>query len=467
MNPTQLFGILWARRKLLLITTLLVLSVAVITKLAMPATYIATTSLVIDSKGIDPLTGANVPTQSSAATLATQSDVIASRIVALKVVDVLGLVENSLEGEPRTREGWAYALLQELTVKPAANSNVVRIRFEDPDPVFAAKVVNAFAAAYLQTNLELRLEPARRQSAWFDEQLQGMRGKLESSRQNLSDYQLKNGIIAAEERLDVENAKLEEISRQLVVAQRDSQEASVRMRQASGADEGDRLTESPDIMSNGLLQTMKGQLVQAEGRLATLSERLDRNHPQYMSAAAEVRTLREKINAEMQRTKGSIGQSAQIASQQVASLQHAFDEQKTRILALKRERDELAVRASEVDNEQGAYDKALQRASQLRLESQLDQNSIAILDQALPPGGPAGLRLPVTIVLALVFGALLGAGIALLLEMLDRRVRSGAELLQLSGLEVLGEVPHLRANFRPTRTRLLHGRKAVLEIRPA
>lgn len=466
MSFTQLLRMLWARRRLVAGTTIAAFALAVAAHLAMPSTYIATTSLVVDTKGIDPLTGANGPSQAAAAVLATQVDVITSRAVALKVVDELKLTQLP-DYEERSRDSWANNLLQSLTVKPASDSNVLRIKFEAPDPVFAAAVVNSFANAYVQKNLDLKLDPAKRQSAWFDEQLRSMRGNVESGREELSEFQRKNGILAAEERLDVENARLEGLSAQLVVAQRDAQEAQARLRQANSSMANDSLSESPDILNNGLLQSMKNDLTRAEGRLAELGTRYDRNHPQIISATAELRALREKIQAEIGRAKGSLGQSVQIAQQQVASLQHAFDEQKLSILQLKRQRDELAVRSREVDTAQGAYDQAMQRANQLRLESQLSQTSIAVLDQALPPSSPAGLGLLLTGVLALVFGSILGAAVGLLLEMVDRRIRGGDELLQLSGIEVLAEIPHLRASFKSGKPRLLLGRKALLEVEPA
>jgi len=253
----------------------------------------------------------------------------------------------------------------------------------------------------------------------------------------------------------------------LVIAQRNAQEALARLRQANSSMANDSLSESPDILNNGLLQSMKNDLTRAEGRLAELGTRYDRNHPQIISATAEVRALRDKIQAEIGRAKGSLGQSVQIAQQQVSSLQRAFDEQKLSILQLKRQRDEMAVRSREVDTAQGAYDQAMQRANQLRLESQFSQTSIAVLDQALPPSGPAGLGLLLTGVLALVFGSILGAAVGLLLEMVDRRIRAGDELLQLSGIEVLAEIPHLRASFKSSKPRLLLGRKALLEVEPA
>lgn len=472
MTFTQLLRILWARRQMVFVVTGAAVALALIASIVMPKIYVATTSLVIDARAADPLTGAAPNVPSTAGLLATQMDVIASSAVALKVVDALRLPTSAdavdpemtdIRADVRSRESWARALLDRLTVKPAADSNVVRISFEDSDPGFAATVANAFGDAYLQTSLDLKVDPARRQSVWFEQQLERLRNAVESRRESLSEYQRTHGIVATTERLDVENARLEEVSRQLLEAQRNAQGANARLRQTT---RGGRLSEVPEIMSNGLLQSLKGDLARAQGRLAQLSERYDRNHPQYMSAAAEVQELNQRIAAEVDSARGSIEQSAQIAQQQVSSLQRAFDEQKAHILELTRQRDEISVRDREVQNAQGAYDAALQRAGQLRLESQINQTSVAVLDRATAPLGPAGLGLFLSTALSLVFGALLGVALALATEMLDRRVRDSDELVSVAGLEILGEVPRLRASFKPRKALPIRGATAVLEGRP-
>src|SRR5687768_14365175 len=94
MNFTQLVRILWARRRLVIGITAAALVLAVFANLVMPNKYVATTSLLIDTKGVDPLTGANGPSQAAAAQLATQIDVITSRAVALQVVDALNLTQT-------------------------------------------------------------------------------------------------------------------------------------------------------------------------------------------------------------------------------------------------------------------------------------------------------------------------------------------------------------------------------------
>jgi uncharacterized protein involved in exopolysaccharide biosynthesis len=207
-----------------------------------------------------------------------------------------------------------------------------------------------------------------------------------------------------------------------------------------------QLEELPDILGNALLQNMKADLVRAEGRLAQVSQRYDRNHPENVSAAAEVQTFKNRLVTELATVQGSINQAAQLARQRAVEGQKALEAQKQKILALKQQRDGLDVLNREVENAQRAYDAAMQRTSELQLTSRLDQTNIAVLPASAPvkPAGPKVLR---NIILAVLAGAILAAGAALALELIDRRVRSSADLLDLddaAGLAVLAEIPDLR-----------------------
>src|SRR5262245_45627772 len=136
MNIGQLLQILWARRGLVFMVTLLAFGLVMVVQLARPRHYAATTSLVVDARSIDPITGANSPAPPTAGVLATQTEVITSLANALKVVDRLGLPQRRAD-VGLDAEGWAYELLGNLTVKVPANGNVIRLTYEDADPKFA------------------------------------------------------------------------------------------------------------------------------------------------------------------------------------------------------------------------------------------------------------------------------------------------------------------------------------------
>ena len=106
-----------------------------------------------------------------------------------------------------------------LEVKPARESNIINISWTGRSPAEAARVANAFAQAYLDTNLELKTTPARKYADWFEEQVKASRDRLETAQQKLSAFQERAGIVSSDERGDYETARLTELSSQLLRAQ--------------------------------------------------------------------------------------------------------------------------------------------------------------------------------------------------------------------------------------------------------
>jgi uncharacterized protein involved in exopolysaccharide biosynthesis len=198
-----------------------------------------------------------------------------------------------------------------------------------------------------------------------------------------------------------------------------------------------RVDELPDILGNALVQNLKAELVRAEARLADVGVRFGTNHPQYVSAAAERDSLSEKLEAELATARGAIDQAEEIAERQVDALVDAVEQQKARVLKLNQQRDTLAVLTRDVESARAAYDVAMQRKAHVRLESEINQTEIAVLNPAVPPLEPSFPLVTLNLALATVLGLLLGAGTALLVEIADRRIRLRSDLAVLAGVPVL------------------------------
>lgn len=237
-NITLFLLVLRARLGIVLLTFAVVVATALAYTLLAAPKYTASTSVVIDYRANDPLSQQPVaPAQLSPAYMATQVDIIGSRKVALQVVDNLKLADNAsvrknfeeaTGGQGSLREWLADVLLRDLVVKPGRESRVVSISFSATDPRFAAALADAFAQAYIETNLDLSIEPARRNAAWFDEQLKSLRVRMEQAQHALTLYQQQRGITAIDERYDTETKRLADLATQLVTAQAEVYDVKAR-----------------------------------------------------------------------------------------------------------------------------------------------------------------------------------------------------------------------------------------------
>jgi succinoglycan biosynthesis transport protein ExoP len=129
-------------------------------------------------------------------------------------------------------------------------------------------------------------------------------------------------------------------------------------------------------------------------------------------------------------------------------VQKALEEQKDRIIALKRQQDELSVLNRDVESSRAAYDAALQQANQTKLESRVDRTNVAILNPAMPPLFPDSPRILLNLVVGFIVGVVLAVGLILTLEVCNRRLRSAEDLADFTDLPVLAELPMLPAAAR-------------------
>ncbi|HLL19755.1 MAG TPA: chain length determinant protein EpsF [Rubrivivax sp.] len=457
MTFAQLMSILRARWKAALALLLLVSVGTWAVSMMLPKQYKAVASVVVDFKP-DPVSAVLYGGMVSPAVMATQADILQSERVALRVVRNLRLSENPQvrkqwvdeTGGQGNIESWLGTLFQrQMDVIPSRESSVISVAYKAPDPRFAAALANAFVRAYIDTSLELRVDPAKQYSSFFEGRTKEARDALEAAQNKLSAYQKAKGIIATDERLDIESTRLNELSSQLTALQAISAESSSRQAQAQGA-QGDRLSE---VLNNPLLAGIKADIVRNEGRLQELSTRYGDNHPLVMEARASLTDLRARLQTETRRVTGSVSINNSINRQREAEIRRSLDAQRTRVLQMKAVRDEGVLLQRDVENAQRAFDAVQQRFMQTNLESQTTQSNINQLTQAEPPLAPATPRVTLNTVVATLIGSLLAIGLALVLELRDRRVRSLEDLVVTLGLPVLATMPGPRSRFALGRKR--------------
>ena len=465
MTFGQFLSILRARWLVALAVFLVIVLGTLVISLLMPRQYKAIASVVIDSKP-DPLSVAIYGGSVVPGFMATQVDIVQSDRVAQRVVRNLKLNENAQirkqwqddTGGQGSIETWLASVFQKnMDVVPSRESSVISISYKAQDARFAAALANAFAQAYIDTTLDLRVDPARQYSSFFENRAKEAREALESAQTRLSSFQKENGIIATDERLDIENSRLNELSSQLTSLQALAAESGSRQAQAQG-NQGDRMQE---VLNNAVVSSIKADISRAEAQLKSLSERYGDAHPSVLEAKANLNELRVRLEAETRKVTSSVGLNNTITRQRESDVRAALEAQRNRVLKLKAVRDEGLVIQRDVENAQKAYDAVQQRYTQTSLESQTKQSNVNMLTEAVAPLKPASPRVALNTLVAALVGLVLAAGTALVMELRDRRVRNIDDLVEALGLPVLATLPRpgskqaARGKFSPMQQRLL------------
>ena len=441
MTLHQFFLILRARYRVILLVLAIALAAALAASLLMRSKYIAQTSLLVDVRTPDPVAGAGMSGVIAPSYMATQVDIIGGDLVAQRVVKMLKLDEDeetkaawqeATEGRGSLDAWIAKDLQSRLLVQPARESNVINITYKGGNAEHVAQVANAFAQAYLDTNLSLKTEPARLYATWFDQQTKVSRAKLEDAQARLSDYQQKAGIVSSDERVDYESAKLAQISTQLTAVQGETTDS-----QSKRNSRGDTVAE---VMQSTLINGLKADIARLEAKVSENNVNLGVNHPLRQRSEAELASLRSRLASESNRISASIETSYQVGKDRERELQASVNAQKTRVLALNKQRDELNVYRRDVEAAQRAYETVSQSASQTRLQSLANQTNVVRLNTALAPIDPSSPKLSLNLLIAAFLGTLLGVGYAMVLELMNRRIRSSEDLMQMLDLPVLASI---------------------------
>lgn len=432
MNVQQFLLALRGRLPVFLALFAGTLAAAIVVTLLLPRTYVATASVLVDNRDEQSLSNPGQPVREQTGYMQTQMDVIQSQRVARRVVENLKLADDPATRDAFARSGahgsiedWIASALRTQVHVDSSQSSVIQISYAARSPQTAARLANAFAAAYMDVTLRLRTEPTKEAAAWFDNQLKSLRADLEKAQARLADFQKRHGILATDERVDVENARLAELSTQALVAQNATYDAQSR---ASQARSKGAIASLPEVLSNPLIQTLKGQLLTAEARLQELSTRLGPRHPQYIQQKTEVEALRARLNGEMRKVVASQESAERQNRMHADELQRALEAQRAKVAALRDARARSFVLVRDVDTAQKAYEAALQRYLVNKVESGAQQTNVSMLNAATEPSHPAKPKVPLNIALGVIVGLMLGMGAVFLLELLDRRVRSTADL---------------------------------------
>lgn len=441
MSFQQFLQIIFARKKVFVSVLMVCVITTSIMSIILPKQYTAEAAIEIDTVKVDPITNIPMSGQLIPGYLATQVDIITSHNTARKVVEMTGLnqlpdaqikFQDASKGKGNIVDWLADSIVKDLDVKPSRESSVIALQYTSSDPAFASVMANTFVEAYKKVIIEMRSNLAQQNNVFFQQQLQTLQVKLEKAQKVLSDYQQKQGIVASDERIDVENQRLNDLSTQLVSTQGLLIDAQSRLKKEGSI--------APDVLNNPLIQQLKSQLAMQESKFKQIAAKEGPNHPAYQQTLAELNSARAQLNSQISQYSNSLTSAAENLEQRLANLQKALDMQKMRVLELKSQRSRLDLLQRDVDNAQQVYQIAMQKLSESSLESRSDLTNVSVLKAAPEPINASKPRVFINIILALILGSIFGVTLALFAELRDRRIRSASDVEQLLGVSVLANI---------------------------
>jgi polysaccharide biosynthesis transport protein len=446
MTLRQFWLVLMARRKLVLWILGVCTILALVLALVLPKQFTAAASVIVDFKQAPDAAG-NVATQITAANyMATQVDIIGSSRVGGRAAKTLKLADSaeyqqewkdatSGRGDINTWIG--ELLLKYVTVTPSRDSNVIDISATVKDAKFSAVLANAFAQAYIDTLVDLKVDAAKHYAVWFDERSQELRHELEEKQRRLADFERTTGIVPSptDGRLDYENARLTQLTQQLAQIQALRQDSQSRQRQLNGDYDS-----MPEVLQSPVIAGLKSDLGRAEAKMRDIAANSGKNYPDYQSAAAEVAGLKERITQESQRIAQSLNATTAVNQRRENDMVEAIAAQKKKMQEMTHQNDEATILENDVTAAQKNLDAVSQRLAQTSLEGATQQTNVSLLTPAVEPLKKSSPKRALILLVGMFLGTLIGCIAAVTREVADRRIRQNEELVALLGVPLLASI---------------------------
>jgi succinoglycan biosynthesis transport protein ExoP len=389
----------------------------------------------------------------------TQYKIIASRDVASRVVrefklnedpDFLEIPEEERHPfKPVSVEEAAETLQEMLTVEPVKDSRIVSIHVDNPSPKRAQLYANAIAKAYLDKNLETMLQSTVDAVDWLSKQLDDAQHKLSASEEAAYEFKKDHGILSMslEERQNMITAQMTDVATKLTDAKAERIALESKKAALAGvADVKDPMAIPFDALnSNSLIQELKQQYGALSQEYSEMSERYGPNFPLMVELDAKIERIQSDIAREVNNVLKAVDVSLAASKKTEKGLTKTLAALSRQAMALGEKSVAYNRLEREKINNERVYELLIGRSKEAHLSRLLRVNNVHILDPALLPKYPVKPRFNVNILVALVVGLILGFGLALLVELFDRTIKSQEEVESL-GLTFLGIIPFIDAS---------------------
>jgi polysaccharide biosynthesis transport protein len=334
-----------------------------------------------------------------------------------------------------------------IAVSPVPDSKLAAISYSSGDPEFAAMVVNTLAEEFIESHLDANLETTLKSSQWLTDRLADLRENLKQAETRLQSYREQEQLVDVQGIATLSNQELSDRNQRYSAARETRQNLELIKREVDALKGASikKYLEIPVIQKHSLISGLVQNLSDAERKLGELNKRYGVKHPKIISANSEVAVATTQIAEEMQKVIAGINTEYQLALETEQALQQQLDLSRSTVQDINRKEFEVQALQREVDTNRQLYDMFFTRLKETDQTQGFQNANARIIDRALVPTGPVSPDARMIIIFGLVGGMMLGAGVAVLLGLLDNTVKTPEDIESKLHAKVLGVLPVQKA----------------------
>ena len=493
IDPALLFTRIWDWRFRIAGLTAAGFIVGCAVALATPHRYTAYAQLLVDPREIK-LVGRDIapdflPSEAALAIVDSQLELIYSSVVLGRIVDRLGLDQDSefngtseafggifesvrgfialfsADNQPEERRRATFRNLRDrMEASRQARTFVVNVSATTRDPEKSALIANEAARAYIAEQQAFQSDSARSASSALGARLDTLRKDVEAAESELEAYKASSGLIGPGGRL-VTDDQLAAVTAQLAQARADTITSKSRAEAARGVDVSSVITGGlPQDLTSTTLNALRAQHAAQRRQVAALENALGSRHPKLSDARASLDAVEADIAAEIRRIVAGTQADLRRAVENEQALAASLAQLKAESVG----NNDAQIRLRELERRLSAareiYESFLLRTRETGELEVIDRTNIKVISPADTPESPSSMSRKVIAAGFGFSGFLIGLGLAFLAafrETLSGGPAGGAHRRRAAAPQATGSSAGMAAPQIPAGARARHEEAAT------
>ncbi len=355
------------------------------------------------------------------------------------------------------------ALEDRLTVEVREGTDVVDVRYQDPDPHFAQLVVNTAVRVFHADHEERARRESFLRRVFVEEQLSQARDALESLQDVLGDFRTRERVFSSREWFAGQQAGLMELQIRREELEADRRMYSTIMDGLQGGDPErsaerlETLVAAPEVAGNLVVGNLYRELVRYE----TVRDSLvggpwgaAADNPDVAWTEQQIDNVRRRL----ERAVRSHLDALDVRIEALGEFRERMGEEMETLAATEAEEARLV---HQVESMSRTADRLSEEYFAARMAEETAEGRVDIVDLAPLPLRGSGMSLPLVLVLGVALGLMVGGVAAFVLEGLNTSIRREEELEGALQIPAVGVIPQIvPGKWGDLRRRLLSSGRA-------
>ncbi len=316
-------------------------------------------------------------------------------------------------------------------------TNIIRLSYQGNDPVQASEIVNTLATTYLDRNVILKTEEARKSVEFIRQQLDEVRQLLDDAEQSLQNYKRDTGVIKLDSEVEILIERLSLIDKERSAEKLRSRQAGFAIQALTKALKERRSYAPSSLLEDPVLAGLATELARLEVERQGLLIEFTESHPDVLSLTKRIVAGQERMLASYQALQSGLDLKIRDLDADIAG----FEQQ---LKGLPEAEQQLARLTRLATVNADIYTFLLHKHEEARIARASTISSINIIDPAIKPEHPVKPNKKKNLLLALIVGAMAGVGVAFFIEYLDDTIKDAETAKQLLGLPILAVIPYIK-----------------------